>query len=232
MSRHPPTSSFFAINKKEVIAMDKNQTNDVTWYRDMFALFSKAFYRPEKDVAGPWITCCLREINDRFALGFEGQIRELEQWLTENDRLHALRLEHSRLFVGPFSLPAPPYESCYRENRVMGDCTMDVKRYYRLAGLEVSAEFKDAPDHVVLETDFLSKLYEAENDALEREDLVEAERLRGLRDGFIREHAGLWLSSFALAVKNSASLPYYALLSAILASVADTMSRQRGAVAC
>ncbi len=210
-------------------AMNNNQAADIKWFKDMFALFSKAFYRPEKDMANAQIASCLQDINNRFSLGVDAQIKELDEWLAENDKLHELRLEYSRLFVGPFSLPCPPYESYYRENRVMGDCTMDVKRYYHDVGLEISPEFKDAPDHVVLEADFLATLYDAENDALEQGKTSAAENIRTVRDRFIKEHANCWLPLFAQAVKNNAILPYYPVLAAILASVVAELGRQSGA---
>ncbi len=212
--------------------MNNFQATDIMWYKDMFALFARAFYRPEKDVANNQLTHCLQEINDHFTLGLDTQIRELAEWLAENDKLHELRLEYSRLFVGPFSLPCPPYESYYRENRVMGDSTMDVMRYYNNVGLEISPEFKDVPDHVVLETDFLATLYDAENDALEQGNTSAAENIRTVRDRFIKEHANCWLPVFTQAVKDNAILPYYPVLAAILTSVVERLSWQSGAGNC
>ncbi len=51
--------------------------------------------------------------------------------------MEPLKVEFSKLFVGPYKLFAAPYGSVYLddERKVMGDSTLDVKNRYREAGL-------------------------------------------------------------------------------------------------
>lgn len=77
--------------------------------------------------------------------------------------LKALTFEYNRLFVGPERLPAPPYESVHRKDRsemeigmVLGPSVLDVKRRYAEAGVAVSGNFRDLPDHITVELEFIA----------------------------------------------------------------------------
>jgi TorA maturation chaperone TorD len=54
--------------------------------------------------------------------------------------LEPLKIDFSKLFVGPYKLFAAPYGSVYLdgERQVMGDSTLDVKNRYREAGLDTA----------------------------------------------------------------------------------------------
>ena len=71
------------------------------------------------------------------------------------DDLDSLKVDYTRLFLGPYLLLAPPYGSLYLENTrtVMGDSTMDAKQRYQEAGLDLT--LKEAPDHVAIELEFM-----------------------------------------------------------------------------
>ncbi|MFP4481041.1 MAG: molecular chaperone, partial [Desulfohalobiaceae bacterium] len=63
--------------------------------------------------------------------------------------LHRLRVDHAKLFVGPYQLAAPPFGSVYLEQRqtLMGESTQMVKELYRQAGLEMDPEYNSPADH-------------------------------------------------------------------------------------
>ncbi|CAB5095502.1 Respiratory arsenate reductase cytoplasmic chaperone [Olavius algarvensis associated proteobacterium Delta 3] len=67
------------------------------------------------------------------------------------DDIDDLCVDFARLFIGPYALLAPPYGSVYLdgERRVMGNSTMHVRSFYSDAGLELSAQFKEPPDHIL-----------------------------------------------------------------------------------
>ncbi|HDH01197.1 MAG TPA: molecular chaperone TorD, partial [Nitrospirae bacterium] len=87
---------------------------------------------------------------------------------TEED----LCVEYAKLFVGPFELLAPPYGSVYLDDggRVMGDSTMRVIEAYQKEGLSGNDDFKDLPDHIAVEMEFMSYLIYKERETLERSD--------------------------------------------------------------
>jgi nitrate reductase assembly molybdenum cofactor insertion protein NarJ len=66
-----------------------------------------------------------------------------------------IETEYTALFVNSYpTLPCPPYESYYREGRLYGDSTEEVRRIYRQNGLEFS--HVEAPDHISAELEFLA----------------------------------------------------------------------------
>ncbi|MGC8696329.1 MAG: TorD/DmsD family molecular chaperone [Conexivisphaera sp.] len=125
-----------------------------------------------------------------------------------------LEVEYNRLFVGPGHVPCPPYESVYRRDRplmewglVMGPSTIDVRRMYGEAGLAVSSDFMDLPDHVAAELEFMRYLC-----AMEAEDRAGRERWRGMQVKFLRSHIMPWYAEFLECVKDSARSKFYVVL--------------------
>lgn len=128
--------------------------------------------------------------------------------------------EYHRLFVGPESLPAPPYESVYREGwRVMGESTLDVQRQYEEAGYALDPARHDPPDHVTAELAFLALLAEAEAAAWETGDLhAVLSWLRRAR-AFLDEHLARWVPVFCDRVQASTMSPFYWSLAGLLRDV-------------
>lgn len=71
--------------------------------------------------------------------------------VTEED----LKVEYTRLFLGPFSIPAPPYGSMYLEHtdHLMTESTMHAQRWYESEGMEV--DIPEVPDHIRIELEFM-----------------------------------------------------------------------------
>lgn len=68
-----------------------------------------------------------------------------------------LRVDHAKLFIGPFEMLAPPYASLYLEDgaRVYGEVTCAIKECYRRAGLVQRPELKEPEDHIARLLEFL-----------------------------------------------------------------------------
>lgn len=124
------------------------------------------------------------------------------------------RIEHSRLFVGPFSLPAPPFGSVYLESegRVMGPSTMDARRMYQEMGMDLAEDFRNPPDHAVAEFEFMAWLVYQELEAEAREDAEAAARAREARAVFAARHVGAWFGEFLTRVEQNTDHPFYASL--------------------
>ena len=125
--------------------------------------------------------------------------------------------EYHRLFVGPGSLPAPPYESVYREGwRVMGETTLDVQRRYEEAGCVFVPSFNELPDHVAAELGFMAVLCEEETKAWEAEDLSEALAWLRRERAFLDDHLTRWLSAFSERLLASTEVLFYRELAGTL----------------
>lgn len=116
--------------------------------------------------------------------------------------LQDLRVEHARLFVGFGDLPAPPYESVYRDRDgdeelgpVLGPSTTAVQHWYRTYGVDLSATWSDLPDHVATELEFAAHLSATEGDAV--------------CDQFLAEHLRAWVDEFFDRVAAAAREPFY-----------------------
>lgn len=137
--------------------------------------------------------------------------------LHDESALEDIQVEHARLFVGPYSLPSPPYGSVYMEGErmVMGPSTMDALERYRAAGLKLSQRFKDAPDHISAELEFMYFLILKEIDSLQKEDIPEARNWILQQRDFLRDHIGFWLPRFEHTVKQHSKLDFYSHLAEV-----------------
>jgi len=129
----------------------------------------------------------------------------------------ALQVDYARLFIGPFMAPAPPYGSVYLEDkrRLMGDSTVDVQQHYFSLGLDLSPDFKEAPDHITAELEFMHVLVNQELEAIELSDgQVLLDNLRHQRN-FLQKHIGAWIGAFTDKIVAHAQSDYYRHLAGI-----------------
>ena len=109
---------------------------------------------------------------------------------------NTLAVEYTRLFINATpKVPCPPYESMYRENVIMGDSTMDVMDSFSRAGLKVAGNFRDLPDHVAVELEFL---YYLRNYGYTEEHV-----------SFMKEHFSKWVPKFCEEVEKNDRIGFY-----------------------
>lgn len=129
----------------------------------------------------------------------------------------ALALEHTRLFVGPGRVPAPPYGSVYHEGHVlMGESTLDAMRQYREAGFSLAPDAGVLADHVVAELSFLALLAEEEAQAWTAGDEAGAWVWLGRRGAFLCDHLGAWAPLLSQRVLSATEEPFYRTLAVSL----------------
>lgn len=80
--------------------------------------------------------------------------------IDDDQKLRNFAVGYNRLFFGPGHVLVPPYESVHMSANglVMGQAAVDVSRKYREEGLAISPDFKNLPDHVVVELEFMAHL--------------------------------------------------------------------------
>ena len=120
-----------------------------------------------------------------------------------------LRIDYTRLFLGPFDIRSKPYGSVYLDsgNVVMGDSTMAVLALYGEGGFHVAEAFTEMPDHVAVELEFLYLLNARLGEG--RIASIERDRLAGLERSLLDEHLGQWIVPFTEAVKKGAGTDFY-----------------------
>lgn len=126
-----------------------------------------------------------------------------------------LLLDYTRLFLGPNDILAKPYGSVWLsgEKPLMQESTMAVLDLYRQGGFDLAEDFRELPDHVAAELEFLYLMIFRENRARDDGDAAALATLGSLRGRFLAEHLGAWIGGFGAAMRRGASTDFYRTLS-------------------
>ena len=130
-----------------------------------------------------------------------------------------LEVEYNRLFVGPGHVCCPPYESVYEKDRpaaeiglLAGPVVPEVERLYAKAGFRLADSFRDYPDHVAVELEFMGHL--CDNESRSGED--EAADWAASEAEFMEGHIARWATRFADSVIASTTSQFYASAATLL----------------
>jgi len=180
----------------------------------LYQVLSSAFYPPKADAEGVWDA-----MNRAAGAG------------ADRPDLSRLDLEYNRLFVGPGRLPCPPYESVHRRDRpemelglVLGPSTVEVKKAYADAGLAVGPDFRDLPDHIAVELEFMHFLCTKELESKGKE-----EKWHQMQAEFVRSHLEPWAGTFAAKTMASTKSPFYRLAATLLDELVKDEAEYLGA---
>lgn len=151
------------------------------------------------------------------------------------ESIEELKVEHARLFLGPFKLLAPPYGSVYLDHNehLMTDSSRDVQSRYEEEGMTVAIQ--EVPDHICIELEFLylltykeMKLIELANSADNKNgvlnshksdtlnphslepsvhEMINAFRIKQL--DFLKTHLARWFPQFEKKIRKHAALKVY-----------------------
>lgn len=177
---------------------------------EVYRLLSQAYYTPDDSLVDKDFGHPSKEM--LRALSLEACARDLENIelsFASGQSTSDLAVEYTRLFRGPVKAAVYPYESMYIDGEVMGKSTLDVVRRYGEAGVGVSEEFKDLPDHISTELEFMRYLCLHELAALQKKDDTEAARFRLMGQSFLTNHPGRWIPQFSSLLLQHATLPFY-----------------------
>jgi TorA maturation chaperone TorD len=138
-------------------------------------------------------------------------IKKMAEEIKRVENLDALSLDFSRLFLGPYKMHAPPYGSVYLdgERQIMGESTLEVRNKYRESGLDISSDFRNPPDHIAAELEFLYFLILKEIEAIRNSDIETTLSLIEKQSTFLRENLGAWVFEFADTIEEKAETDFY-----------------------
>jgi TorA maturation chaperone TorD len=177
--------------------------------RDAYKYLAACYYLPNGE-----LTTMLKGLEHQLgvlgfgALSYATLMRNEFESLKD---LEELKIDFARLFVGPYSLLAPPYGSIYleRERKIMGNSTLYLLETYRNAGVDLSDNFRDAPDHIAAELEFMYFLVFKEVEALENSDIERTFGFLEKQRAFLRQHLGAWVFDFADSLEKNAETGFY-----------------------
>jgi len=173
--------------------------------KDAYQLLSACYYLPEEDAFGKLV-----QLEEAMGSDYAQAAEHVTNMKEETD-IEQLIIDFSRLFVGPFKLLAPPYGSVYLEGgrRIMGNSTLDAHNRYREAGLDISGDLKEVPDHITIELEFMYYLVLKEIEAIGNSDLETAMDFLNKQKGFLEDHLGAWVAELAHAIRDQAETGFY-----------------------
>ena len=141
----------------------------------------------------------------------------------QSEDIETRKVDHARLFVGPFSLLAPPYGSMYLDHteHLMTDSTEDVQNRYREEGMDVA--ITEVPDHIRIELEFVYYLIFREMQIVtpnqESAGALDLTRTgmdyRIKQQKFLNDHLVRWIPKFEAKVREHAKTEFYKQLAAL-----------------
>lgn len=125
-----------------------------------------------------------------------------------------LLVDYTRLFLGPTEILASPYGSVWLDEArtLAGESTMAVSELYREADFEMDESFRDLPDHIAVELEFLYLMIFRGNEAAVAADAELARKSANLKHRFLTEHLGQWVAPFADSIRRHARTRFYSEL--------------------
>jgi len=121
--------------------------------------------------------------------------------------------EYYKLFIGPGTLLAPPWESVYRgRDRILYDYpSLEVAKIYDSFGLELIERNIEAEDHLVIELEFMIHLIESSS----KENGIVSRFIDG-QDLMLSQHLSKWIPGFTRDVLDNTESTLYRGLALLL----------------
>ncbi|MDG5786092.1 molecular chaperone TorD family protein [Evansella sp. AB-P1] len=180
---------------------------------NLFKILSEFYNKPKDDMQSLYAP-----LNDSLVALYPDLVtygKELEsEFLELHGDITPLSVEYAKLFIGPFDVLAPPYSSIYLDSghQILGESTKYVEKLYRNAGLEISDSFKDLPDHIAAELEFIYYNYFSYIDTNEVQFLLNIET-------FLESHLSLWVAKLNDQIWKRANLEFYKTLTLLTTKV-------------
>lgn len=135
----------------------------------------------------------------------------------ETASLDELGVEFTRLFSGMQEGmgPPPPFESVWREDRLIGESTVQVIDAYAKSGFADIAPEAGPQDHVAAELRFIALLAVREAEAWQAGDKAGARQRLIQQSDFLKQHLAVWTPRWTDAVVQQARLPLFAALAGL-----------------
>ena len=206
----------------------KNLLNRELSRMEAFRLLSECYFLPNPDLSDTLDNLKLHMANVSETAA--NCVRRMRKEIQNGQNFEALKVDFARLFVGPYKLLAPPYGSVYLDDgrTIMGDSTLDVKNRYREEGLDTAKNFKDAPDHITAELEFMYYLIFKEIEAFSNSDIETAIGFIQKQKSFLEDHLMAWMPEFANSIIEYAENTFYPNL----AKATETFLKENYQVIC
>lgn len=178
--------------------------------QDLCRFLAGCYYEPGPEFAEERLFESILSAAQRISPELAEQAQRLGQAFAATP-LQDLLVDYTRLFLGAPQALAKPYASVWLtdEPELMQGSAMELLKLYEQGGFEIDPEFRDLPDHVAVELEFLYLLSYQQNRAVAAADGPALQAVEVLRTAFLIGHLGRWLGPFILAVHDHAECEFY-----------------------
>jgi TorA maturation chaperone TorD len=131
--------------------------------------------------------------------------------------LKTLSVDYAALFLGGKEGLICPSESSYLENRIYGEKTLEVIKFYIQQGFVKEDSFSDPDDHISIEFAFMSLLGSRFFNIIKNEgqNSLKAYELAKVQLNFLSEHLLKWIPIWAKEVEHFSETEFYRNLAAM-----------------
>jgi len=203
--------------KEQVLASESDLIDDLhvneAWMRhSVYRFFASLHLYPDRDRLGILQKAAL-QLHGEGSSSVSTQFTGLNEYLGDMNEtsIHKVEEEYVALFsVNPC---APPYESYYQdpEGFVRSWIIIQLEKEYAEAGLKIRRSFKQPPDHVAIELEFMAFLCSLEAKGHETSNEVDVRTSLERQYQFLSSHLGNWYPRFAQMVKDAPTMGLYDL---------------------
>jgi len=129
--------------------------------------------------------------------------------------LTELSVDRTRILrgTGPADLK-PPHEGCYKWDCDLGSAAIQVKCFYRKAGLLPVATVCESPDYLCVQLDFMRQLCQQEHNL--RSSSPDVTEIIACQEAFLKKHLGSWVGDYCEQVQKHALTDLYRGVASIL----------------
>src|SRR3990170_1899402 len=171
---------------------------------EYYLTLARSFLTPQTEghyrAMADYLADDLEDLDRSLEYGIETQLDALRIAMSRLSNHEELLVEYSRMFL------QPPREAtlnvCYPlDGAMMGGTVSEIEAFYRNYGVERGDHFKDLPDHVSVQLEFVSYLYGRAAAELEKGKTdAEAELAAG---HFLHEFVSRWIPHFESGIEKA-----------------------------
>ena len=196
--------------------MSDYDPDEATARQDLCRFLSACYYEPAPEFAEEKLFDSIVIAAARLHPDLAATARKLREAFEAQD-LQTLRVDYTRLFLGPIDALAKPYGNSWLPAQPPAEDNPPpaVLELYSEGGFDIDDEFQELPDHVAVELEFLYLLAFTQNQARQTGDSDALAASEQLQQRFLDEHLGTWISPFAAAVQAGAETPFYRVLATL-----------------
>ena len=171
---------------------------------------------PDEAFLGKIRQCVFEEIFEGFsAMAYLKSYRSKMEADSAEIILNELAVDRTRILrgTGPKEL-RPPYEGCYKLDCNLESAAINVRCFYRTAGLMPDVSVTDSPDYICVQMDFMKQLCLREQRQWSGGHDASATIIR--QKEFLENHLGSWAGDYCKHVRQHALTDFYRGVAVIL----------------